>query len=219
MKFVPLMLSVCAAAPALAEFGDRLVIAGIRLFTVKFFAVEAPPPGAGFVTTTGKFPPVAWSPAVNWIVNCPAFTNVAACATALYVTVEVETKFVPLMLSVCAAAPALAEEGDRLAIVGTRLFTVKFTAAEEPPPGAGFVTTTGKFPPVAWSPAVNWMVNCPAFTNVAACATELYVTVDAATKFVPLIESVCAAAPALAELGDRLVIVGAGSFTVKLDAV
>jgi len=218
-KFVPLMVSVCAAAPAFAEDGDRVVIAGTRLFTVNVAAVDGPPPGKGFVTTTGNNPPVAWSPVVNWMVNCPAFTNVAACATELYVTVEVETKFVPFIVRVCAAAPAFAEFGERLLIVGTRLFTVKFVAADEPPPGAGFVTITGNVPPVAWSPKLNWIVNCPAFTNVAACPTALYVTVDVKTKFVPLILSVCAAAPAFAEFGERLVIVGAGLFTVKFVAV
>ena len=48
----------------------------------------------------------------------------------------------PLMVSVCAAAPALAEDGERVVMVGTRLFTVKFTEFEVPPPGAGLVTTT-----------------------------------------------------------------------------
>src|SRR5208282_3410846 len=167
------MVSVCAAAPAVAEEGARLVIVGTRLFTVKLVAADEPPPGAGFVTTTGNNPPVAWSPAVNWIVNCPAFTNVAACATELYVTVDVETKLVPLMLSVCAAAPAFVELGERLVIVGAGLFTVKFTAADEPPPGPGLVTITGNVPAVAWSPVLNWMVNWPAFTKVAACATPL----------------------------------------------
>ena len=70
------------------------------------------------------------------------------CADPLYVSVEVEAKFVPLIVRVWAAAPALAEEGDKLVIVGTRLSTVKFDAVELPPPGAGFVTTTGKVPPV-----------------------------------------------------------------------
>ncbi len=70
-----------------------------------------------------------------------------------------ETKFVPLIVSVCAAAPALAEAGERLVIVGTRLLTVKFTAVELPPPGAGSVTTTENDPPVSWSAAVNWIVS------------------------------------------------------------
>lgn len=39
-------------------------------------------------------------------------------------------------------------------------------------------------------------------------ATELYVTDDVARKFVPVIVSVCAAAPAVAEVGEKLVKVG-----------
>jgi hypothetical protein len=112
---------------------------------VKFTAFEAPPPGAEFVTTTGYVPAVAWSLSLNGIVNWVEFTNVAACGTALYVTVEVARKFVPLIVRVCAGAPAVAEVGDRLVIVGRGLVavTVKFTVFETPPPGAGFVTTTG----------------------------------------------------------------------------
>jgi hypothetical protein len=35
------------------------------------------------------------------------------------VTVELERKFVPLMVRVCAAAPTVVEEGERLVILGT----------------------------------------------------------------------------------------------------
>jgi hypothetical protein len=66
-----------------AELGDRLVIAGTGLLTVKFTEFEASPPCAGFVTTTAYVPAVAWSLALSWIVNCPEFTNVAACPTPL----------------------------------------------------------------------------------------------------------------------------------------
>jgi hypothetical protein len=51
-KFVPLMVSVWAAVSAVAEEGERLVIVGAGLLTVKFIEFDAPPPGAGFVTTT-----------------------------------------------------------------------------------------------------------------------------------------------------------------------
>ena len=53
------MVRVCAAAPAVAEAGERLVMVGAGLFTVKFTEFEAPPPGAGLVTTTAKVPAVA----------------------------------------------------------------------------------------------------------------------------------------------------------------
>ena len=74
---VPLMVKVCAAAAAVAEVGESVVIVGTRLLTVKLTEFEAPPPGMGFVTTTGKVPAVAWSLAVSWIVNFTALTNVA----------------------------------------------------------------------------------------------------------------------------------------------
>jgi hypothetical protein len=83
------------------------------------------------------------------MVNFVALTNAAVCPKLLKVTVEVLRKFVPLMARVCSAAPAVAEVGDKLLIVGARLFTVKFTAVEFPPPGAGFVTTTGYVPAAA----------------------------------------------------------------------
>jgi hypothetical protein len=46
------------------------------------------------------------------------------------VTIEVERKLVPLMVSVCAAAPAVAEEGERLVMAGTGLLAVTVTVGE-----------------------------------------------------------------------------------------
>ena len=57
-------------------------------------------------------------------------------------TVEVETKPVPVIVSVCAAAPAVADDGDKPVIAGTGLLTVKLSELDAPPPGEGFVTTT-----------------------------------------------------------------------------
>ena len=79
---------------------------------------------------------------LKFIVNCVELTKLAVWATLLYVTVEAETKFVPLMVRVCPAAPAVAEVGDKVPMAGTGLFTVKFTEFDVPPPGAGLVTTT-----------------------------------------------------------------------------
>jgi hypothetical protein len=89
--------------------------------------------------------------------------------------VELERKFVPLMVSICAAAPAVAVAGERLVMLGTGFVAVteKFTVFEAPPPGTGFVTTTAYVPAVAWSLALSWMVSCPEFTYVAVCATPL----------------------------------------------
>jgi hypothetical protein len=51
-KFVPSMVRVSAAAPANAEEGERPVIVGTGLFTVKLIEFDAPPPGEGLVTIT-----------------------------------------------------------------------------------------------------------------------------------------------------------------------
>ena len=125
-------------------------------------------------------------------------------------TVEVETKFVPLMVKVCAAEPAAVEVGDSDVMVGTGLFTVKFIEFDAPPPGAGFVTTTGNVPAFAWSAALSVIEITVELENVTVCATPLYVAVEVVRKFVPLIVNVCAAAPAVAEEGESDVMAGTG---------
>jgi hypothetical protein len=46
------MVRVFAAYPTNDEVGERLVMLGTGLSTAKFTEFDAPPPGAGFVTTT-----------------------------------------------------------------------------------------------------------------------------------------------------------------------
>ena len=70
------------------------------LVTLKLFAIDAPPPGAGFVTTTGYVPTVARSAEVSEIVSWPALTNVAAWEMPLKVTVEESRNPVPLIVNV-----------------------------------------------------------------------------------------------------------------------
>ena len=56
--------------------------------------------------------------------------------------------------------PPLCLRGEKDSVtVGTRLFTVKFTVLEVPPPGAGLVTATPKVPPVARSLPLSVIVN------------------------------------------------------------
>ena len=84
-KFVPLTVRVKAAPPVIALVGAIVVIAGAGLFTVKIEAPDAPPPGAGLVTTTGKVPAAAMSAAAIATVNCEALTNVVVRAAPLNV--------------------------------------------------------------------------------------------------------------------------------------
>ena len=47
------MVSVCVADPTMTEAGEKPVTLGTGLLTLKLAEFDAPPPGAGFVTTTG----------------------------------------------------------------------------------------------------------------------------------------------------------------------
>jgi hypothetical protein len=87
---------------------------------------------------------------------------------------------------------------------------VKFTAFEVPPPGAGLVTVTADVPVETMLEAEIAAVNCVEFTNVVVGAAPPKLTIEAATKFVPLTESVKAAPPATALFGEIVVIVGVG---------
>jgi hypothetical protein len=85
---------------------------------------------------------------------------------------------------------------------------VKFIALEVPPPGAGLVTVTAVVPVEAMLVAGMAAVSCVELMNVVAGAEPPKLTIEPATKFVPLIVSVKAAAPATALFGEILVIVG-----------
>jgi hypothetical protein len=95
--------------------------------------------------------------------------------------------------------------------VGTELrplVMVKFTAFEVPPPGAGLVTDTVSVPLEAMEAAGMAAVNCVEFTNVVAGAAPPKLTIEPATKFVPLMVSVKAVPPAEVEFGTIAFTVG-----------
>jgi hypothetical protein len=103
--------------------------------------------------------------------------------------------------------------GKRKLMVGTALtplVTVKLIGFEVPLLGAGLVTVTSDTPVEAMLEAGMAAVTSVELTNVAAGAEPLKLTVDDATKFVPLILRVKAAPPATAVFGEMEVIVGAG---------
>jgi hypothetical protein len=87
---------------------------------------------------------------------------------------------------------------------------VKLIALEAPPPGAGLVTVTAVVPVEAMVAAAMAAVNCVELTNVVASADPPKLTIEAATKFVPLIVNVKAAPPATLMFGEIVVIVGGG---------
>jgi hypothetical protein len=96
--------------------------------------------------------------------------------------------------------------------------TVKLTAFEVPPPGAGLVTVTFKVPAMAMSEARMAAVSCVALTKVVARALPLKFTIDVDTKPVPFTVRVKDAPPTVALVGEIVVIVDTGLFTVNVTA-
>ena len=86
--------------------------------------------------------------------------------------------------------------------------TVKLTAFDVPP--LGLVTVTLKLPAVAMSEARLAAVSCVALTKVVVRAFPLNLTVEPLTKFVPITVKVRPVPPAMALVGEMLVMVGAG---------
>src|SRR5512146_1346654 len=97
---VPLAVN-CLEAPTRTEGVAGAIPIELRTRTLKFTAVELPPPGEGLVTTIGKEPAVVRSAALRTMVNCVALTEVAVRATPLEVTADVVRKFDPVMVTVC----------------------------------------------------------------------------------------------------------------------
>jgi len=62
-KLLPLTVSVKAGPPALALLGASELSVGAGLPSVKIWAAEVPPPGAGVITVTSAVPAATRSPA------------------------------------------------------------------------------------------------------------------------------------------------------------
>ena len=97
------------------------------------------------------------------------------------------------------------------------MLTVKATAFDVPPPGAGFVTVTLGVPDFAMSAAGTVTVIVAAVIVVGVSAgLEPKFTVVPETKFVPVMVNTNDAPPAVALAGESGgVIVGTGLLTVK----
>jgi hypothetical protein len=169
LKSEPLIVSVKLLPPAVTLAGERLLIAGTGLLTVKISAgVDVPPPGIGFVTVTEIVPAEVISGVDICAVNCVASTMVALWVVAPNLTVVPATKLLPLTIRVNPAARAVTLAGERPLVIGTGLLTVKVSGGVDgPPPGVGFVTVTELVPAEAISEADISAVNCVALTTVA----------------------------------------------------
>jgi hypothetical protein len=102
---------------------------------------EAPPPGVGLVTTTGKLPPVTMSAAgIFTVMSTPVMETGVRAGFEPKVAVAPLTKFVPLMVSKKVALPAALLAGNKEVTVGTGLLLVRAKLAGAATPATVAVT-------------------------------------------------------------------------------
>ena len=121
-KPVPFTVSVNPAPPAVAEAGLRPVVDSTALLIVKVWALEVPPPGAGFTTVTETVPAAAMSAAVIAAVTWLEETYVVVRLDPFHCTTEPLSKPLPFTVSVNPAPSAVVEVGLRPVVAGTGLF-------------------------------------------------------------------------------------------------
>jgi hypothetical protein len=182
--------------------------------TEKLAAVEVPPPGEGFDTVTESVAVVATSVAGMDAVSAVALTKVVDRDFALKLTTELALKFEPLTESVNAGLPTATLVGEMLFKTGSGLLTVNVDAVEVPPFGAGFVTVTEKEPAAATLEAEIAAVSDVALMNVVGWGAPLKLITAPETKLEPLTDSVNAALPARALVGEIMLMLGGGDVGV-----
>src|SRR6266699_156094 len=121
------------------------------------------------------------------------------------------------MLAVTLSSGFPAVVGSRTGVEGAAGgdTTVKVCAFDIPPPGVGLNTVMLNVPAVVRSVAGIETVNCVELTTVVVLAEPANCTTDVDTKSVPFTVSVNAAAPTILFVGEMLVVVGTGLFTVR----
>jgi hypothetical protein len=95
---------------------------GAGLLTMNSAAADAPPPGAGFFTVISAVPAIDRSVEVSVIFNCVVLTKVVTRLFWFHSALEPWTNPVPLMVTVVAASPVVAPEGDMEVMLGVGLF-------------------------------------------------------------------------------------------------
>jgi hypothetical protein len=124
-------------------------------------------------------------------------------------------KPVPVMTSEVVGEPASTVAGVTAVIAGAGLSTLKLTAAELPPAGAGLLAMIEAIAAEAKSAAGTAAVILELPRNVVDKAAPFQEITEDAVKPVPETVSVVAAAPARALGGVMAVIVGTGLFTIN----
>jgi hypothetical protein len=216
VKLAPFTVRVKAEPPAVVEVGERVVVEGTGLLMVKVWLPEVPPPGAGLKTVTLAVPADVISAAVIAALTWEEETKVVVRLAPFHFTTLVEVKLPPLIVRVKAEPPAIAEDGERLVVDGTRLLIVNVWLFEVPPPGAGLKTDTFAVPADAISATVMAAVTWDAETNDVVRFAPFHLTTLVEVKLAPFTVRVKAGPPAIVEDGERLVVNGTLLLMVKV---
>jgi hypothetical protein len=148
------------------------VITGVAAI-VNVCAFDVPPHGV--TTVTEAVPAVAMRAAGTVAVSCVAETNVVVSAVPLHLTVEPNTKLVPLTVNVNCGPPAVVQVGLSELIVGGATI-VNVTGFDAEP--VEFLTVTGAVPAVAISAASTIAVSWVEETNVVARFAPFHLTTE-----------------------------------------
>lgn len=205
-----------AGLPITTVAGFKLVSSGAGLLIGKFNWFDTPPPGAGLTTVMVAAPAFARSAATTLIVSWVAETKVVARSAPLNFTCAPFTKFVPAIVKVKSAPPAVAVAGVKLVRLGVGLLTVKFASGEVPPPGSGVKTVNFKTLAFSTSFAVKFAFNSLVETNVVGRSLPFTFTIEAVRKFVPVTVTTIAPPPATTALGANVNAPGTGLLIGKL---
>jgi hypothetical protein len=217
---VPFTVSVKEAPPAVADVGVMPVVVGAgfgKAVIVKVCALDVPPPGAGLTTVTDAPPIAAMSAAVIVALSWFAEPKLVVRVEPFQRTVAPFTKLLPATVSENPALPATADDGERLDVAGTGLLTASVCVLDVPPPGAGVNTVIDALPALAISAAVIAAVNWVDEPKVVVRLLPFMRTTDEPfTKPVPFTVSEKDAPPAVTDVGEMLVVVGAGFVDVMV---
>ncbi len=131
----------------------------------------------------------------------------------------VETKLVPTTLSLNVPLPTVTDAGLSDVSVGTGLSTVKTSAFEAPPPGAGLPTVIAGVPPARISALGTVALILVEEAYVVASALPFQRTVEAGRKDPPATVRVKLALPAALLVGEMKTILGVGLSILKTAAL
>jgi hypothetical protein len=165
--------------------------------------------GPGLLTVNDPVPWLCKSAALKTTCNTVGLTTVVGRADPFHIATEFASNPVPVMVIV-AALPGATYRGAIEAITGVGLFTVNVTAADVPPPGAGFCAVTALAELPARSAAGTVAFTSVPLTKVVKSAVPFHATTVEAINPDPLTSSEVSPVPATTAAGLIFAMAGAG---------